>query len=114
MYDDIPPEELYQFYYDYFKRHPEITGIIYSTSENLQYLLKALEDLNKKINEDIYLVFIDEEYQIPFGQTSQRIPMIIQDGVSMGYTAAKTLLKMIHTATKVESKYIPVKYINWD
>ena len=68
----------------------------------------------KKINEDIYLVFFDEEYQIPFGQTSQNIPMIIQDGVSIGYTAAKTLLKMIHTPTKIESKHIPVKYINWD
>ena len=115
IYDSLPKSELYNFYYEYFSNHPEINGIIYTTSENLQYLFKALQDLNRKVNEDVFLIFIDDEHLVysEYGATSH--PTILQDGFSIGYTAASSLLKLIHNPNdSFEEIYIPVKYINWD
>ena len=73
-----------------------------------------MRDLGRKINEDIFLIFIDEEYPHYFEDNEQQFPTIIQDGFLIGYTAANFLLKKIHdSSTPSESLYIPVKYINW-
>ena len=113
--DEVPLNELYNYYYSYFKKHPNIKGIIYHTSDTMPYLFKALKDLNKKINEDIFIIFFDNESSIPSEYASIHIPTIIQDGFSIGYTAASNLLEMVHNHSfKPDNQFIPVQYQNWN
>ena len=114
IYSLIPQEKLYDFYYNYFLEHPEINGIIFTTSENIQCLLQVLQALNKKINEDVFLVFIDDEHLDALNMPMD-CPTILQDGHSIGYTAAKALLELIHNPSSFQDTiYIPSSYLNWD
>ena len=115
IYNVVPENELYNFYYNYFFEHSEIKGIIYTSSDKYHYLIKALNDLNKKINEDFFIIFIDNEHLNIFNHSAISCPTIIQDGVSIGYTAAKLLLEIIHSPNSShDTIYVPTKFINWE
>ena len=47
IHDFIPTEHLYEFYYEYFQTHPYITGIVYTASPSITYLLQALKALGR-------------------------------------------------------------------
>jgi len=110
IHENIPEHNLCEFYIQYFSKHKNIQGIL--ATPCTPFLISALKTLNRKINQDIFLISIDND---PNMKHDVIYPTIIQNGYKIGWTASEHIYKMImeDLPNKKDTIHIPIKYKNW-
>lgn len=100
-------ERLYNDIYRYLQDNPQITGCITNGNSNSAlFLVKALIKLNKTINKDFGVVFLDDDSKGICELLDCHVPTIIQDGYRIGHSAVKMLYKFTKNGTPMEDKLI--------
>lgn len=100
---------LYRDIYNYLNDNPQITGFIVGSGNPALYLVKALQNLGRKIGKDCEIVLLDNDSGDIGILLDYEIPTIIQNGYEIGRTAIRTLHRSVTENIPMEDKIIPLK-----
>ncbi|MCM8900427.1 LacI family transcriptional regulator [Caldicoprobacter algeriensis] len=104
-YADYYEDVAYEKAVELLKEHPEITAIFCASDLMALGVLRAINDLGKKVPDDVALAGFDgiqlSEYVNP------RLTTVVQDFKEMGRIAAQKLIKMLKNESVERIDYVP-------